>query len=94
MAAMCAAIVARAVKGDLEAAKWIADRVDGRVAQAISVESQQTVNVVPWLPAILHGLQESVSDGEPTHDGSLPAMPSQEEHPGHTPQEGAGQAEN
>ena len=44
--------VALAMKGDMDAIRWIADRTDGKVAQSIQVDSQQTVHVVPWLPAL------------------------------------------
>ena len=45
-------VVALALKGDMDAVRWLADRVDGRVAQQLNVSSEQTVHVVPWLPAI------------------------------------------
>jgi len=45
-------VVAMAAQGDMDAVRWLSDRVDGKVAQSISVDSQQTVHVVPWLPAI------------------------------------------
>ena len=45
-------VIAMALKGDMDAVRWIADRTDGKVAQSIQVDSQQTVHVVPWLPAL------------------------------------------
>ena len=44
-------VVRMAMAGDMDAVRWIADRVDGRVAQTLDVNSQHQVNVVPWLPA-------------------------------------------
>ena len=51
-------VVAMAAQGDMDAVRWLADRVDGKVAQSISVDSQQTVHVVPWLPAVQNAAQE------------------------------------
>lgn len=51
-------VVALALKGDMDAVRWLADRVDGRVAQQLNVSSEQTVHVVPWLPAIREAVEE------------------------------------
>ena len=45
-------VIQMALKGDMDAVRWIADRTDGKVAQQMNVTSEQTVHVVPWLPAL------------------------------------------
>jgi hypothetical protein len=62
-------VVAMALKGDMDAVRWIADRVDGKVAQSIQVDSQQTIHVVPWLPALreaTEALPQETIDAEAT----------------------------
>lgn len=64
-------VVQMALKGDMDAVRWIADRVDGKVAQSIQVDSQQTIHVVPWLPALreaadLEQLEQGVIEAEAT----------------------------
>lgn len=66
---IAAAVVARAIRGDLEAARWVADRVDGRVAQSVEVHGQSTVHVVPWLPAVMGAL--GAGDGASQEDGGV-----------------------
>jgi len=63
---VAAAVVAKALRGDLEAARWLADRVDGRVPQSVDVSQSHTVSVVPWLPAIAQGA--GAVDGAPFGD--------------------------
>lgn len=64
-----AAVIAKAKRGDIEAARWLADRVDGKVPQSISVDSQQTVTVVPWLPAGVP-VQEALGEVVPELQGA------------------------
>jgi hypothetical protein len=52
MEAIAEKVVALAMKGDMDAVRWIADRTDGKVSQQINVASEQTVHVVPWLPYV------------------------------------------
>ena len=56
-------VVQMALKGDMDAVRWIADRVDGKVAQSIQVDSQQTIHVVPWLPALREAASEVDEQG-------------------------------
>ena len=51
-------VVAMALKGDMDAIRWIADRTDGKVAQQVNVSSEQTVHVVPWLPALKEAAEQ------------------------------------
>jgi Family of unknown function (DUF5681) len=66
---IAAAVVARAIRGDLEAARWIADRVDGRVAQTVDVATSHQVTVVPWLPAVVGALPSGEGDQEGDQEG-------------------------
>jgi hypothetical protein len=61
-------VVAMALKGDMDAVRWIADRVDGKVAQSIQVDSQQTIHVVPWLPALREAAEDQALLGQETID--------------------------
>src|SRR5262245_8978138 len=65
-------VVKMAIAGDMDAVRWLADRVDGRVAQTLDVTSQHQVNVVPWLPAAKEAVErmavpelEGVEVGDP-----------------------------
>jgi len=52
--AVVRAMLKLAVSGDphaLEAARWLADRSDGRVPQSVSVDQQHSVSIVPWAAA-------------------------------------------
>jgi len=62
-------VVAMAVKGDMDAVRWLADRVDGKVTQSISVNSEQTVHVVPWLPAVQHAVDALPGASVPEMEG-------------------------
>lgn len=55
-------VVAMALKGDMDAIRWLADRVDGKVAQQMNVTSEQTVHVVPWLPALKEAADAALTD--------------------------------
>jgi hypothetical protein len=54
-------VVALAIAGDMDAVRWIADRTDGKVAQSIQVDSNQTVHVVPWLPYVQSAAEEALN---------------------------------
>lgn len=60
-------VVKLALTGDMDAIRWIADRTDGKVAQSIQVDSQHTVQVVPWLPAVASALGDG-GDGSDQAD--------------------------
>jgi hypothetical protein len=74
-------VVQMALKGDMDAVRWIADRVDGKVAQSIQVDSQQTIHVVPWLPALREAadLEQGVIEAEATSVETLVEVESLEE---------------
>lgn len=60
---IAAKVVAMAMKGDMDAVRWLADRVDGKVVQSLNVSQEHTVNVVPWLPAV----QKAIPSGPATN---------------------------
>jgi hypothetical protein len=57
-------VVAMAMRGDMDAVRWVSDRVDGKVAQNLNVNNEQTVHVVPWLPAIHSAVEDQVEQVE------------------------------
>lgn len=59
-------VVKLALTGDMDAIRWIADRTDGKVAQSIQVDSQHTVQVVPWLPAVASALGDGGDQADQT----------------------------
>jgi len=66
MQALIEKVLQMAMKGDMDAVRWISDRVDGKVAQSIQVQSEQTVHVVPWLPALSQAVQDQLALTEGT----------------------------
>ena len=71
---ICDAVVARAIRGDLAAAMWIAERTDGKVPAPVQVEGSSVVHVVPWLPAVADAVGSV--DGGILPDGGAGALDS------------------
>jgi len=80
-------VINKALRGDMDAIRWLADRADGRVAQNVNVSGETVTHVVPWLPALaqsaasvplLGGQQsDSTASGDVSGEGTdaLPGPP-------------------